>query len=118
MVSVGSVVGLLVVVGGHTLITVVVTRFFRIRMNTSWGAAVYAATVTPVVLLVTTLLLTGPLGIGAWLGDRTLALFVVLFFPLGLGYAIDLFWLRSPEEIAEEMDLPDTTDRRRPGRRE
>lgn len=116
MVSAGEAVGLLVVVAVNTLITVVATRFFRIRMKTRWGSAVYAATVAPVVVLVTTLVLSGVLGLGGALGDRTLTLFVVLLFPLALGYSIDLFWLRSPEEIAEEMDLPDTTDRRPPGR--
>jgi len=117
MVSVAAAVGLLVVVAINAFVTVVATRFFRIRMKTTWGAAVYAATIVPLVLFVLTLVLSGVLGLGAAVGDRTVALFVVFFFPLALGYSIDLFWLRSPEEVAREMDLPDMAERRRPPRR-
>jgi hypothetical protein len=109
MVSVASLVGFLVIVGVHTVIATVATRYFRVQLKTRWGAAVFALLITPVVLVVSTLFLSGLLGLGGDLGDRSTALFVVVLLPLTLGYSIDLFWLPSPEEI----DLPDTRRDRR-----
>ncbi|WP_135536226.1 hypothetical protein [Halostella pelagica] len=109
MVSVASLVGFLVIAGLHTLIATVATRFFRVRMKTQWGSAIFALLLTPLVLVVSTLFLSGMLGLGGNLGDRNTALFVVVLLPLALGYSIDVFWLPSPEEI----DLPDTTRDRR-----
>ena len=109
MVSVASIVGFLVIVAVHTLVATVAARYFRVRLKTRWGAAIFALVTTPVLLVVSTLVLSGVLGLGSDLGDRNTALFVVILLPLTLGYSIDLFWLPSPEEI----DLPDT---RRDGR--
>lgn len=109
MVSVASLVGFLVIVAVHTLVATVATRYFRVRLKTQWGAALFALAATPVLLVVSTLVLSGVFGLGGDLGDRNTVLFVVVLLPLTLGYSIDLFWLPSPEEI----DLPDT---RRDGR--
>ncbi|NHN46880.1 hypothetical protein G9464_04625 [Halostella sp. JP-L12] len=109
MVSVASLVGFLVIVAVHTLVATVAARYFRVRMKTQWGAAVFALVATPLVLIVSTLVLSGVLGLGGDLGDRSTVLFVVVLLPLTLGYSIDLFWLPSPEEV----DLPDTQRDRR-----
>ncbi len=105
MVSVVGAAGLAVVVVVHTLLTAVATRYVRLRLRTRWGRALYAGTLVPVLLVVSTLVLTGALGLGASLGRRS-ALLAVLVVPLTLGYAIDLFWMPAPDEV----ELPDTTD--------
>lgn len=105
MVSLLGAVGLLIVVAVHTFLTAVATRYIRLRLNTRWGRALYAGLLVPILLVGTTIVLTGALGLGASL-DRQTALLVVLVLPLTLGYAIDLFWMPAPEDI----ELPDTTD--------
>lgn len=105
MVSLLGAVGLLIVVAVHTFLTAVATRYIRLRLNTRWGRALYAGLLVPVLLVITTIVLTGALGLGASL-DRQTALLVVFVLPLTLGYAIDLFWMPAPEDI----ELPDTTD--------
>jgi len=105
MVSVSAAVGFVVIVGLHTLMATVATRYFRVQLKTQWGSAAFALLLTPLLLVVSTLVLSGVLGIGGNLGDRNTAIFVVVLLPLVLGYSIDMFWLPAPEEI----DLPDTT---------
>ncbi len=99
MVAPTELIGLAFVAALHTAIAAVATRFFRIHLDTRWGTAVYAAVFVPLLLVVSTLVLTGALGLGAGLGDRRLALVVVFAAPLVLGYSIELFWMPAPEEI-------------------
>lgn len=105
MVSLLGAAGLLIVVAVHTFLTAVATRYIRLRLNTRWGRALYAGLLVPILLVITTIVLTGGLGLGTSL-DRQTALLVVLVLPLTLGYAIDLFWMPAPDEI----ELPDTTE--------
>lgn len=105
-------VGILFIVVVHTFLAATGTRFFRIRMNTRWGRALYAAIFVPLLLVASTILLTGALGIGSDIG-RSAAVMLVLVVPLILGYSIDLFWIPSPDEI----DLPDTAESNDPDRR-
>jgi hypothetical protein len=102
MVSTVGLVGLVVVLAVHTALSAVTTRYFRVRMKTTWGRAVYAATFVPLLLVVSTLVLTGPVGLGESLGGPTAAVTVVVLVPMVLGYSIDLFWMPAPEEV----DLP------------
>ncbi|WP_435347696.1 hypothetical protein [Haloarchaeobius sp. HRN-SO-5] len=104
MVSLVGAVGLLVLVLVNTALAAVATRFFRQRLDTDWGSIIYVVVVTPFVLLVTTLLLSGVLGLGGDLGSRNLALLVAIALPLVLGVSVDFFWMPSPDEI----ELPDT----------
>jgi hypothetical protein len=94
-----------VVLAVHTLIAAVMVRFFRIRLKTRWGAAVYAAALIPVVLLATTLVFTGVFGIGVDLGSPAAVLGVMIGMPLTLGATIDVLYVPSPEEY----ELPETT---------
>ena len=102
MVSVVSLVLLGVVLVVNTLIAAVMTRFFRIRLDTRAGSVIYALLLIPFVLLVTTMLfgavipgnLEIPVLLGLWVG-----------LPLALGFTIDVLYVPPPEEI----DLPDTT---------
>lgn len=105
MVSPVGAVGLAVVVVVHTVLTAVATRYVRLRLSTPWGRALYAGLLVPLLLVASTLLLTGALGLGGTL-DRQTALLVVLVAPLTLGYAVDLFWMPAPEEVT----LPETAE--------
>ena len=106
MVSPVSAIGLLLIVGAHTLFAAVATRFFRIRLETQWGAIIYSLFLIPIVLLASTLVLSGVLGLGGNLGSRELVFTVVIGLPLALGYTIDVFWMPHPDEV----DIPDTAD--------
>ncbi|MFB6296198.1 MAG: hypothetical protein ABEH66_05065 [Halobacteriales archaeon] len=106
MVSVLGVAGVVLIVAAHTAIAAVLTRVFRVRLKTRWGAAVFALLIIPVVLTLTTLLLSGVLGIGGDLGSRGTAVFVAIFVPLALGILIDYVWMPAPEEV----ELPATTE--------
>ena len=104
-----SVVGLLVfgaVLVVHTLIAAVLTRFFRLRLKTQWGYVVYSFLVIPVVLLATSLVFFGVLGIDGGLNLRPPAfLGIAVGLPLALGFTIDTLYVPAPEEY----DLPEKT---------
>lgn len=103
--SVVAAVGLVFMMLVHTVLSAIGTRFFRVRMNTSWGAAIYAATVIPAVLLVSMIFFSGVLGLGGFVGGLDTTLLLVVILPLSLGVAIDLFWVPAPDEV----EVPDTT---------
>ena len=95
--------GVLVV---HTALAAVLTRFFRIRLNTQAGSVVYAALVIPVVLVATTLVFSGVFGIGIELGSPAVVLAVMVAMPLVLGYTIDVLYVPAPDEY----ELPDVQE--------
>lgn len=105
MVSVLALVGLSVIVAVHVGIAAVVTRLFRVRLSSRWGPLVYASILVPVVLVVSTLLLTGVLGLGPDLGDAGTVVFVMVALPTILGIAVDYVWMPAPEDV----ELPETT---------
>jgi len=102
-----SVVGLVLfgaVLVVHTLLAAVLTRFFRLRLNTQWGYVVYSFALIPIALLVTTLVFFGVLPIGAGLNlGATALLGAAIALPLALGFTIDTLYIPAPEEY----DLPD-----------
>lgn len=104
MVSVINLVLFGVVLVFHTLVAAVMTRFFRVRLKTRWGAMLYAVVLIPLVLFTTTLVFSGVLGIGINLGSPVTALGVMIGMPLALGYTIDVLYVPPPEEY----DLPET----------
>lgn len=105
MVSVLALVGLSVIVAVHVAIAAVVTRLVRVRLSSQWGPLVYATVLVPLVLVVSTLLVTGVLGLGPNLGDVRTAVFVLVVLPTLLGIAVDYVWMPAPEDV----DLPETT---------
>ena len=105
MVSIVSALGLLVIVAVNTAIAAVMTRFFRLRLDTGWGAAVFTALLVPLALLVTLLVLSGPLMLGANVGSPTSAVVVAIILPTLLGVSIDVFWMPAPDEV----ELPERT---------
>ncbi|MFB6125862.1 MAG: hypothetical protein ABEJ79_00980 [Halolamina sp.] len=106
MASAVELVLFLVVLGVHTLLAAVLTRYFRVTLKTTWGRAVYALFIVPVVLLVTTQLFTGLLNIGPQLGGPAVVLAVLIGLPMALGAAVDLLYVPQPEEY----ELPDTQE--------
>lgn len=104
MVSVLGLLGLAVILAVHTAIAAVLTRLLRVRLSSQWGPIVYAVLLIPVVLVVSTLVLSGVLGLGSNLGDARTALFLLVAVPLALGVTIDYVWMPAPDEV----ELPDT----------
>jgi hypothetical protein len=92
------------VLGLHTLVAAVLTRFLRIRLRTQWGYLFYTTLVGTVTLFITTLIFSGVLNIGINLGDAVTAAIIMIALPLGLGVAIDILYVPPPEEYT----LPDT----------
>ena len=88
----------------HTLVAAVMTRFFRVRLETDWGAVVYAAMLIPVALVALTLVFSGVLGIGPDLGSNLAVLAVMVGVPAALGATIDVLYMEPPEQY----DLPQT----------
>jgi hypothetical protein len=105
MVSVVDVVGLLVILGVNSAAAALGTRFFRVRLSTRWGSALYAVMLLPFLLLVTTLFLGGFLDLGPDLGSRIAVVGLTIVLPLSVGIAFDFFWMPAPDEV----DLPDRT---------
>ena len=104
MVSVVGLLGLAVIVVLHTAIAAVGTRLLRVRLQSKWGPVVYAVVLLPVVLVFSTIVLSGVLGLGSNLGDPWTVVFVVVAIPLVLGVTIDYVWMPAPDEV----DLPET----------
>ena len=90
-----------VVLVAHTLITAVVVRFFRIRLNTQWGWVVYSLALTPLLLTATTLV-SGAV-IPPLFENAVLLLATFVGLPLALGFTIDLLYVPAPDEY----DLPE-----------
>lgn len=103
MVSVLGVVFILIAVSVQTVLAALLTRLFRVRLDTSWGAVVFAVVIIPVVLTLTTLLLGR---IGPDLGSRGTVIFVMIGVPTALGFTIDYVWMPAPEEV----ELPATME--------
>jgi hypothetical protein len=99
MVSVADIVGLLVILGVNSSAAALMTRFFRVRLKTTWGSAIYTVLLTPFVLLISTLIFGGFLGLGPDLGGEMTLIGLVIVLPATLGVAFDYFWMPSPEEV-------------------
>ncbi len=96
----------LALVAFHTFLAGVTTRFFRLRLSTSWGWIVYTVILTPTLLLVSTLLFAGFFGVGAGVDLRspTVVILLLVVLPAVLGAAIDYLYVEPPDEY----ELPDT----------
>lgn len=100
MVSAATVLGFVVIIAVNTAIAAVLARFFRLRLQTRLGAAIYTVLLVPVVFVVTTLILSGVLGFGgAGFRDTGTALILVWVLPFTLGYSIHLFWMPPVESV-------------------
>lgn len=91
---------LTVLVALHTAVATVLIRFFRVRLETAWGSAMFVVVFVPVVLTIS-LLVVGQAPVFVALGRDTVLL-VGILFPLLLGATVDRFWLPAPDEVAIE----------------
>lgn len=94
-----TIVGLALAIGIHTAVAVVGIRFLRVRLATRWGPIVYALFLVPLIFVPTTVIIAGVIGTGGVTLDPGTLVAVLFVLPLGLGFAIDYFWLPSPAAI-------------------
>ena len=102
MVTAVDVFGLLVILLVNGGVTALLTRFFRVRLDTRWGPVVYVLLIVPVVLVLFVLVLSGLLGLGPDLGSAGLVVGLTVVLPMALGVAFDYFWMPAPDDV----DLP------------
>jgi hypothetical protein len=105
MASALSLVLFVVLLAVHTLVAAVLTRYFRIALNSSWGKAFFTVAAIPVVLVASTLVFTGVFGIGPDIGNPVLVFAILVFGPQAIGALVDYLYIPPPEAY----DLPDTT---------
>lgn len=103
MVTVGSMLGLAVLIVVNTFIAAVATRFFRLALSTKFGTAIYTLLFVPALLVMSTLVLSGVIGLGVDLQDRAIAAMVTIAFPFAIAVTIDYVWVASPADVAEEL---------------
>jgi predicted acyltransferase len=106
--------GLLLILLVNTAATALSTRFFRVRLHTRWGSAIYTALLVPVLLFVITLVLAGGLRIGPDLGSAGAVVGLTVLLPMALGIAFDYFWMPAPDEV--DLPEPDRERDREPRR--
>ena len=104
MASALSIGFLLALVAAHTLLAAVLTRYFRIALDTRGGAAVFTVTGIPVVVLGSTYLFSGLLELGPDLASPAIVLTLLVAVPVGLGALVDVLYVPPPEQV----ELPDT----------
>lgn len=104
MASAPSIAVLLATIAVHALVAAVLTRYFRIALDTDWGTGLFVVVAIPLVLLALTYIFAGVLGLGPSLGGPVLVFAVLIAVPLTLGALVDLLYVPPPEEY----DLPDT----------
>jgi hypothetical protein len=114
MVTLLDAFGLAVILLVNTAAVALLTRFFRVRLHTTWGGALYSVVISPVALLVLTLVLSGVLGLGPDLGSVAAVVLLVMGLPLALGLTFDYVWMPDPDEV----DLPQEWDEDRQHRQE
>ncbi|WP_435197004.1 hypothetical protein [Natronomonas sp. EA1] len=99
MVTLVGAVGLLVILAVNSLVAALLTRVFRVRLETRWGSVIYAVLIIPVVLVMLTLVLSGIVGLGFDLGDPATVMGIAVLLPLALGMSFDYFWQPAPEDV-------------------
>jgi hypothetical protein len=104
MVGLAGLVLLAVLVSVHTVVAAVAVRLLRVRFERRWTPVAAALVVVPMLLVASTLVVAGGLGLGPNLGNAGLAWFLLVVVPLGLGLAVDYLWMPAPEAV----ELPAT----------
>lgn len=118
MVTVLEAFGLAVILLVNTAAVALLTRFFRVRLHTRWGGALYAILVTPFVLIVSTLFFSGVLGLGPDLGSATAVVALTVVLPMATGLTFDYVWMPAPDEVDLPEKWEDDRDRERERRQE
>lgn len=102
MVSVADGVQLFIMLLVNATAAALMTRFFRVRLNTKWGPVVFALALIPPVLVILTQAM-GAIGFGFDLGSSVVVVVLLILAPFALGLTFDYFWMPAPEEVT----LPD-----------
>jgi hypothetical protein len=105
--------GLGVIILVNATAVALLTRFFRVRLQTRWGSAAYASVGSPVVLVGLTLFLSGVLGLGPDLGSTGAVVALVIVLPLATGLTFDYVWMPAPEEVELPEKWDEASDRER-----
>lgn len=100
-------VGLLLAIGIHTAMAVVGIRFLRVRLATRWGPIIYALFLLPLIFVPTTVIMAGVIGTANVTLEPGTLVAILFVLPLGLGFAIDYFWLPSPAVIDSPAESGD-----------
>jgi len=103
MVGVVGITGLLVIVLVNSALAALMTRFFRVRLETAWGSILYALFLIPLTMVVVLFVLSGVFGLGVDLGSRATVIAITIAVPLALGITFDYFWMPAPDDV----ELPD-----------
>lgn len=101
MVDAIGAVGVVLLIAVNAAIAALAIRLLRVRLATRWGAALYTLVLVPLPLVAVLLFASGPLGIGANLGDRGTVVFVTVVLPIAVGGAFDVLWMPTPAEVAD-----------------
>lgn len=104
MVSALSLIPALFILAVNTLLAALLTRLFRVRLETAWGAAVFVALFVPAVTTVVTILIGSVAGPA--IRSRALVFGLFVLVPMAIGVTIDVFWMPAPDEV----ELPATLD--------
>lgn len=104
MVSALALVPVVVIVAVNTALAALLTRLFRVRLETTWGAAVFVALFVPVVATGVTIVVGSVAG--PTLGSRGLVVGLFVLVPTALGVTIDVFWMPAPDQV----ELPATLE--------
>jgi len=95
MVSLAVALGTTVLVLVNAAVAAVLSRYFRLALETRWGAYLFTVCFVPVTYVATTIVLGGVLGLadGAFAGAKGWFFTVCWAFPFFLGLSLHLFWL-------------------------
>lgn len=104
MASALSIAVLLALVAAHTLVAAVLTRYFRIALDTRGGAALFTVTGIPLVLVASTYVFSGLLSLGPELGNPATVITLLVAVPVGLGALVDVLYVPPPDDV----DVPDS----------
>ncbi|MFW6448229.1 MAG: hypothetical protein ACOC0X_01675 [Halobacteriota archaeon] len=104
MASPGAIAGLVLLLAVNAVLAGIATRFARLWAVSRVETAAAILVVVPLVLVVSTMLLSGVLGLGVNVRDPTLAWLVAIAFPAALGVTIDYLWVASPEEVEAALE--------------
>jgi len=96
VINYGVFLGLVV---AHTMLAAVMTRFFRLRLDTQAGWIGYSLGLSPILLFISTLVVTGGLGLGPNLGSPLVVFAILIGLPVALGVTIDLLYVAQPADV-------------------
>lgn len=99
MVGVVGLTAVLVIILVNSTLAALATRFFRVRLATSWGSLLYTILFVPLGLVVLIPVYSFLFGRFMQVGSNTVLLIVAIVVPLSLGLTFDYFWMPAPDQV-------------------